>query len=139
MLNLRYVKTGCDFRKSEATNYEEFQRRNRQLVKRFKNDDVVLFVSGSGDQLCFVYGFRTIEGDARKPNKPAPEYKILSSGRLRLDRGSWSPRLLVNYARSVGLELGGLPAFEESLDDFKRKQLKHRRQLDAQRVGGAAK
>lgn len=69
---------------------------------------VVLLLSKSKDQMCFVHGFETFTDK----NKSAVR-RVLWSEKLRLDRGTWNPLMLVNYAERVGLGLVGLKRFED--------------------------
>jgi hypothetical protein len=104
-INLRAVYT-VSFRKSEMTNYKEFAKKNPKLAAKLGGNDAVLLISQSGDQLCFVHGFKT----SRDGSSIA---RVLRSERLRLEAGTWSPFMLANYAASVGIKLVGHKRFEE--------------------------
>jgi len=98
-MRLRLIER-VDFRKSELSNYlEHVKDKDKKLGK----DDVALFISQSGNQLVFVYGFTDM--DEKK--------KVLRSERLRITGGTWNPLMLQNYAERVGLHLDGLRRFEQ--------------------------
>lgn len=92
----------ADFRKSEATNFNELPIAVR---KNLKPGEVVMLVSGGGDQLVFVYP-PTYTSNAR-----SNDCTMLASVRLRLKGSTWSPLMIVDYAKSVGIELIGLEDF----------------------------
>lgn len=97
-MRLRRVER-VSFCRSEATNFCAVPEAVRA---KLGPDDVVCFVSMTGQQLIFVYGFHKTGG------KP-----VLRSARLRLSSGTWNPLMLANYAREVGLTLDGLQRFEQ--------------------------
>lgn len=106
LVGLRHELVLCavveaDFRKNEATNFAEWSKKHS-----VKPGQVVLFLSKSKDQMVFVHGFSALKvSDAIR--------RVLWSERLRLDRGTWNPLMLVNYAERVGLGLVGLKRFED--------------------------
>ena len=104
-VNLRAVQT-VSFRQSEATNFLEFEKKHRALARQLKTGDAVLFISQTGDQLVFVYGFSTAHDEGRIG-------RVLRSERLRLTAGAWSPLMLQDYAKRVGLQLRGHKTFED--------------------------
>lgn len=124
-LRLRKVEV-VDFRRSEATNFEEFRSKNKQLVESFGVDDVVLFINHQSNQLVFVYGFRDLSEEI---DGVAVSRQLLVSRRLRLTNGAWSPALLVDYARQAGIELAGLKSFGERLKEHLIEVREHRREL----------
>lgn len=126
-LRLRKVEV-VDFRRSEATNFEEFRTRNKQLVDSFGTDDVVLFLNHQMNQLVFVYGFRNLSEEIDGVAMPR---QLLVSRRLRLLNGAWSPALLVDYARKAGIELAGLKSFGDRLKEHQIEVREHRRELRA--------
>lgn len=107
-LTLRAVVEG-DFRKNEATLYKEWLKKNPQ---HNSGSGVILFLSRTQNQMVFIHGFDTIG------NYPKGK-RVLWSERLRLDRGTWNPLMLVNYAELVGLHLVGLKCFEEFYKQLK--------------------
>jgi hypothetical protein len=103
-MRLRHI-VSVSFNKSELTNYKEFLLQNPGL--ELKNQDVILLISKSRDQLVFVYGF-----DALNKNQ------ILFTSRMRImtasgGKGVWNPLMLKNYAKDQGITLDGLKKFEE--------------------------
>lgn len=101
-LFLRAVVEG-DFRKNEATLYNEYLKKNPAPF----GDSVILFISLSRNQMVFVHGFEALADKSKHGIR-----RVLWSERLRLDRGTWNPLMLVNYAERVGLHLVGLKRFE---------------------------
>jgi hypothetical protein len=104
-LRLRHIVRFVDFRKSEMTNWEEFARKrsNRELVQRLGRNDCVMFTSTAEDQLVFVSGFREVVDETAQTG----QREILATRRLRMRNGRWSPKLLVDYARDVGINIEG--------------------------------
>lgn len=96
-----------DFRKNEATLYKEWLKGSKN-VEPTDADSVVLFLSRTQNQMVFVHGYDTLSTPYPKPKRT-----VLWSERLRLDRGTWNPLMLVNYAELVGLHLVGLKRFED--------------------------
>jgi hypothetical protein len=79
--------------------------------KTLRSNDAVCFISSREDQLVFIYRFKKI--GTRRKNKTSVPFGILTSVRLRMPGRRWNPLMLANYASDVGLELEGLPLFEE--------------------------
>jgi hypothetical protein len=106
-MRLRFVMS-CHFGKSELTNWFEVVAQRPEFVNPksrlcLKHDDVVLLVSKSGNQLVFLHGFDIFEAQ-----------RVLRSTRLRIASGArWNPLMLVNYAKSIGLNITGLKTYEE--------------------------
>jgi hypothetical protein len=111
-LKLRRVVDPADFRLSEASNMKILQSEDPDLVASLKGDECVLFVSGRGDQLVFVYGFRHF---ADLSGKVAIDRIVLPSRRYRIiGGGEWNPKKLANYAADVGIELEGRRKYDEA-------------------------
>ncbi len=107
-VRLRRVARG-DFRTSEHTMLMSLQPHERKL----RGNDCVCFISGTGNQVVFVYAMKSA-GETRATSKyEARPIEIVTSVRLRLTAGSWNPLMLQNYAADAGLELEGLKRFEE--------------------------
>lgn len=101
----------ADFRKNEKTMFESLPAKVR---KSLKLNDAVCFISGTGNQIVFVYGFTEV--GTTKPSNPIYKprrYGIVTSVRLRLTGSNWNPLMLQNYAESCGIELIGIKRFEE--------------------------
>ena len=78
------------------------------------SDDCVLFISGSGKILRFVYGFTEQEVVSGGRRYTGEQTQILETSVYRIiGGGRWSPLMLKNYADECGLELVGLKRFEE--------------------------
>jgi hypothetical protein len=113
-MKLRLVKT-CSFQKSELNNFLDVVRERPELGSkdskyRLQREDVVLLVSKMENQLVFLHGFDFTGGT-----------QVLRSTRFRISnsKARWNPLLLANYARTVGIQLSGLQAYE---DHIKREQ-----------------
>lgn len=117
-MRLRYIET-VHFGKSELTNFRDLLRRRPEFGKDgnpavLRKNDVVVFVSKTGNQMLFVSGFVFLKSDpvtaGAKERKPV----VLRSVRLRLPGNvQWNPLMLADYAREVGIELKGLELYEE--------------------------
>ena len=104
----------ADFRWSEYGIWVKFLNKkknrvyvNRSFVSTLKVDDVVLFISKKGNQLLFVHGFENLRNEA------GDELISLPSNRHRIVKGTWSPYMLVTYARRAGVNITGLKTFEQ--------------------------
>lgn len=96
-MRLAYIAE-VDFRSSELHNFTRIKD-----APKLGPNDVVLLISLSRTQLCFVHGFTDLDENRR----------VLRSERLRLTSGTWNPLMLVDYAERVGLKLEGLKRFNE--------------------------
>ena len=108
LMVLKHIET-CDFRNSEQTNYLLLLKASPHL-RALKSNEVVLLRSRSGDQLVFTNGFKYVGGGA------SGMLMYLESVRLRLEKGSWSPLMIANYARQVGIILQGIKTLEEHIE-----------------------
>lgn len=104
-LRLRFIMQ-VSFGKSERTNFIEFKRKNPAVAKMLGPQDVVAFVSKSGDQIRFVYGFDELYHEGKK-------FEVLVSANYRISGGQWNPLMLANYAAEMGLDLRGIKRFED--------------------------
>ena len=99
--------------KSEYTNFEDLRagRKWGPLIRSLKGDECVLLVATMQNQLMFLKGYVEVaEGTKR--------WRVLPSSRIRVLRGNglnntWEPKMLANYAKSVGIELVGIKLLEE--------------------------
>jgi len=107
---LKYIQWPADFRRNSETLYNEVPKSVRDRLKR---DEAICFVSGTGNQVMFIYKAATVgmtQGNSlHKPRKRT----LVTSVRMRLNVGSFNPEMLANYADEVGIELVGLRRFEE--------------------------
>jgi|SRR5688572_13344795 len=108
-MKLRFVGE-ADFRKNEATLFEELQR-DKKL--KLAEDDVVMFRSGSGDQVLFVHRRETTEHEFRGKTV---ERSVIASRRLRVSWGTWSGLMIADYARMVGISLANVLTLEQWFD-----------------------
>jgi len=97
----------ADFRKSEATLYKLWEAANPEA--KMATNDVVLFVSLSGNQLVFVHKPRQLEDG----HALAGTREVISSRRLRIKGGVWNPMMIGNYARDVGITIERIKLFED--------------------------
>ncbi len=80
------------FSMTERTHYDALTKAYPKL-RRLSQGDVIALLSRVGDQLTWIHGFTQLDGGER----------VLTSTRLRLEKGTWSVLLLKEYARKVGL------------------------------------
>lgn len=109
-LRLKAIKFGCDFRFSEASNYEALVKAKHFDGPPGKNE-VYLLVSKSGNQLVWIFNVGEVEG---KGGRMRP---LVDTRRWRLLSGIWSHHMLQNYANAVGFELMGFKRIEEAFLD----------------------
>lgn len=102
-VRLRLV-TAADFRRSDASIWQDIEADHAPLLATFEPTDVVAVRSGTGGQVMFITAPVSL-GDRL----------VYRSERLRLSRGAWNPIMLATYARMVGLELANLPTLEQIL------------------------
>ena len=105
-IRLRLIQMDVDFRKSEETNFLDLKKQGK-IPKCLKKGDGILLVSKSGKQFVFVEPY--VEYDS---TVTGGEVSILPSQRGRIRGGSWSPIMLSEYAREVGLTIEGIKRFE---------------------------
>lgn len=102
----------ADFRKSEATLFDDFIRRNKYLGS-LKSDEVILFISYTENQLIWILNV-TVTSSGRR---------IFDSRRWRIEgSGTWNPLMVANYASEVGLALAGLKRYEEYFTDSRMRR-----------------
>ena len=107
---LRHIVWPADFRRSDATLYAELPAAVR---RELKGDDVVCFVSGTGNQVLFVYMQRKVGLIRNTRLKKTRPRQLTHSVRLRLNAGRFSPDMLANYAAECGIQLRGIKSFED--------------------------
>lgn len=107
-MRLKLIET-VDFRKNEATNYAEVQKKYRLDLGR---DDVICFFSIKRNQVVFVH--RPISTETRSGLAAT----VCSSVKLRLSRGMLDALMIQNYANEVGIHLINLPRMEEFLAEL---------------------
>lgn len=113
-LTLRLVKE-VDFRKSEATNFEEMKKKERLQIH---GSDVVCFRSQSRNQVVFVWAPTTINLSEYGKKGAAIVFR---SQRLRLSHGTWDPLMLQNYAEALGIHLVGIKRLEDYVAAVRRE------------------
>lgn len=106
-MNIKQIAE-ADFRSSELTIFESFSKKNRDVVSSLRRDDVIVFVSRSGNQFLFVHGFTTFTANDTDEKKQA-----LRSTRHRIIGGTWNPLRIRNYLEEAGLPVTGIPRFED--------------------------
>ena len=107
-MRLKYIDA-VSFQCSELTNFRALARRNKWSLKA---GEVACLVSLTGDQMLFVY--------APTEHEVAGQgLEVLRSERVRLTgKQRWSPSMLGDYAKSIGLPLEGIKLFEEAYKDL---------------------
>jgi len=107
-MRLRLVQE-ADFRTTEIG---IFQAATKKEQIDLGPNDVLVFVSIKRNQVLFIWRPYTVDltkfGTWRRG-----EATVFRSERLRLDRSTWSPTMIQNYAEAVGLQLDGLRRFED--------------------------
>jgi hypothetical protein len=116
-LRLKHIVQDVDFRHTELDTYEQF-RRSKSFTGDPKPGEAILFVSRSGNQLCWIMHYET--GVLVQKTYRAR----IQTLRMRVSGGYWNPLMLANYAKQVGIELIGIKLFEET----------YRRQREARKM-----
>lgn len=104
-LRLKAIKFGCDFRYSEASNYEELVKKKHFPGPPGKGE-VYLLVSRSENQLLWIFHVGELEG------KQGRMRSLVDTRRWRLLDGTWNYRMLENYANDAGFSLSGFKRLE---------------------------
>lgn len=129
-VRLRAVVTE-DFRRSEKTMFDRWRRKNRDLQMR--PADAIMFVSGVGNQIVFVFRSVTIDNSEHKGNE---EYEVTVSRKLRLSGGGvWHPWMIEEYAEELGLRTG-LQPFKQHFDSWQERKRARSRRLRKARNSG---
>lgn len=111
-LSLRMVAT-VDFRSGVPTHYDELKK--RRLLKDIDEDEVVLLISSSGQQLAFVFMETALVSRSGEPVTAISHYRV------QLSRHTpFNYKMLSEYAAQVGIELRHIKRFEEHLADAKK-------------------
>jgi len=111
-LTLKAIKFDCDFRFSEASNYEQLLK-DKHFPGPPKKNEVYLLVSKTQNQLVWIFNVAEVE-TGKGQSRP-----IVDTRRWRLLSGTWSPYMLENYANDVGFSLAGFKRFETEFLDLK--------------------
>ena len=82
------------FSMTERTHYDALTKAYPRL-RRLAPGDVIALLSRVGDQLTWIHGVTSLDDGT----------SVLTSTRLRLDKGTWSVLLLKEYARKAGLSI----------------------------------
>lgn len=91
------------FRLSEQTSFDYITKQGLRFSLR--HDEVVVLLSQTEDQLIFVSGYTPLEDGV----------KVLTSRRLRLNKGTWDVLRLKEYAKLVGLRIDDWSVLEKSM------------------------
>lgn len=108
-MNIKQIEE-ADFRCSELTIFEKFSKKNREVVERLKREDVLVFISRSGNQFLFVHGFTKFAGNDSAVDE---RKQALCSVRHRIIGGTWNPLRIRNYLAEAGIQVTGIPRFED--------------------------
>lgn len=116
-VNLFFVDEKTDFRKSELTNFDIWKKRQKKKGRRntMKSNEVLLFISKSGNQLVWVLNIGEVEvGRANKRGELGR--RMIDSRKWRIEgSGKWHKDMIQNYANEVGLDIVGMRRLEEKL------------------------
>jgi hypothetical protein len=93
---------------SETTLYDQLKQDPR-FSGDPGDDECYLFVSRSGTQMIWFMGFYDIGEDR----------VVIDSRRTRLQRGSWHPWMMQEYAKQAGIQLSNVKTFEERFNEWK--------------------
>lgn len=105
----------CDFRKSARTLYDGL-RADRKLWKgEPASDEVYVLVSTQGRQVYFIHGLKKIK--SHPGTRYAADQELLDYRVWRIEGSTFSPKMLENYARQVGLTLQ-MRTFEDWYRDW---------------------
>ncbi len=115
-VRLKGVQFDTDFRKNELTNYDAYAKAKRLKKNPLKANEVLLFISRSGNQLVWVLNVGEIE-TKNKNRRGHFGRRMIDTRRWRIEGGCWNPAMLQNYANEVGLELVGFRRFEAKYAD----------------------
>jgi hypothetical protein len=127
-INVRRVMF-VSFRESEATHWDRFVEDEPELAADFRRGaDAVCFVSILRDQHYFCFGPREVD------NGLGGTCTVLVSQKARVHggRGSWTGKMLANYAEELGFKLIGRKRYEEAYaeaEEEKRKVIEAARRV----------
>ena len=116
-MKLRLIVT-VNFQRTEAENFKAAMKKHPDLV--LGPDDVVCMISMARDQLVFMY--RTREIDVSQYGKRRGAANMYRSERLRIDRSTFAPAMIQNYANDAGITLDGFRRFEEIYPNLAEKE-----------------
>lgn len=116
-MRLKLIKT-VNFQRTEAENLNAILKMHPDIT--LGHDDVVVMVSLSKTQLVFAY--RTKEIDVSQYGARRGAAKVYHTERLRLDRSTFNPQMIQNYANEVGIMLEGFRRLEEQWASLKEKE-----------------
>lgn len=107
-LNLRLVAS-VDFRRGVPRHYDEL--RARKLFRDIREDETILLISQTGQQLAFVFREVALPGGHGHEDSRA-----IGHFRIQLDKKrTWNPAMLSYYAEQAGIELAHVKRFEDHL------------------------
>lgn len=107
-IRLRAIIYQADFRKNEVSLYEEFRRNKKRFPGELKAGEAYLFVSKEENQLIWFVA----QPDAKLETATGKPIHVVQSIRWRMNRASWNPKMLANYARASNIKLAGIKDFE---------------------------
>lgn len=92
------------FNMSERTHFDALVKANPRL-KRLEKEDVVALLSQTQTQLLWVHGYTRLDDGAN----------VLTSTRLRLDKGTWSVLRLKEYADMIGIHVTNWSVLDDAM------------------------
>lgn len=115
-MKLRLIKT-VNFQRSEAENFSAIMKLHPDIV--LGPDDVVCMMSMNRSQLVFMH--RTKEVDVSKYGRRRGTANLYNSLRWRIDRSTFEPLMLQDYAHAVGIHLDGWRTFKDMFPNLREK------------------
>lgn len=108
-----------NFQRTEAENFNAVCKKFPHILPMGPND-VVLMVSMARDQM--VFAFRKDEIEVSKYGARRGFANVYNTRRVRLDRSSWSHKMLQDYAARAHIELDNFQRLEEQFAHLKEKE-----------------
>lgn len=102
----------ASFRASTKTLWMDLTKAHPRL--KLDDDEVVVFLSQTEDNMRFVYGYMTLDDGA----------VVLRSRELRLMKGEWNVMRLREYARKAGINITDWRVFDKALKHVQKQLVK---------------
>lgn len=132
-VRLRKV-VGGDFRTSEATMMGKLPR---AFLNTLRGNDAVCFISGSYNQVAFVYGFKPAGTIPKTSTRRARTYEMVTSVKVRLTGSQFDPLALADYAKKAGIHLEGLKLFKDRYSYLLEQRNTRRRKARKKRLSNS--
>ena len=116
-MKLKLIVT-VNFQRTEAENFKAAMKKHPDLV--LGPDDVVCMISMARDQIVFMHRLKEI--DVSQYGRRRGTANMYHSERLRIDRSTFAPAMLQNYANDAGITLDGFRRFEDIYPNLAEKE-----------------